>query len=251
MLSIAKRTVPGLLILLIMPIAVWGIGWHWHPGNNAKWLKLFYWVTETVTQPWGVITHVLLCGWFVWCLWLRLKPALILFLLLSLTIACGQGVKSWIKNRVQEPRPYVVWLEEKYQMPIEQFYTLSRAQRAIMIKRQLHEERAAPAWLQKHWQKEAGFAFPSGHTIFAASWALLATGLLWPRRRIATIVTLMVWAIAVMGSRLVLGMHWPQDLIAGAVLSWLLATVVCWFIQRLCDSRKSLEKGRKERVLPN
>jgi membrane-associated phospholipid phosphatase len=33
---------------------------------------------------------------------------------------------------------------------------------------------------------ETGFAFPSGHTMFAASWALLAIGLLWPRRHYKT-----------------------------------------------------------------
>ena len=55
------------------------------------------------------------------------------------------------------------------------------------MKEQLAEEKNIPQYLRSHWQKETGFAFPSGHTMFAASWALLAVGLLWPRRRTLTI----------------------------------------------------------------
>ena len=62
MLSIARRTAAGAAILLIMPLAVWLSGWMWQPGQNATWLKTLYWITETVTQPWGIITHVLLCA---------------------------------------------------------------------------------------------------------------------------------------------------------------------------------------------
>ncbi len=73
------------------------------------------------------------------------------------------------------------------------------------MKEQLAEENNIPQYLRSHWQKETGFAFPSGHTMFAASWALLAVGLLWPRRRTLTIAILLVWATGVMGSRLLLG----------------------------------------------
>jgi phosphatidylglycerophosphatase B len=70
--------------------------------------------------------------------------------------------------------------------------------------------------------------------MFAASWALLGVGLLWPRRRWVTIGVLLTWATAVMASRLALGMHWPQDLIVATGLSWLLVTVASWLTQRFC-----------------
>lgn len=54
MLSIAKRTTVGAALLLIMPVSVWISGWSWQPGQNVWWLKSLYWVTETVTQPWGL-----------------------------------------------------------------------------------------------------------------------------------------------------------------------------------------------------
>ena len=33
-----------------------------------------------------------------------------------------------------------------------------------------------PAWLVHHYENETGYSFPSGHTIFAATWLMLAVG---------------------------------------------------------------------------
>ena len=109
-------------------------------------------------------------------------PALMLFAILGGAILVGQGVKSWVKDRVQEPRPFVVWLEKTHHVPVDEFYNLKRKDRGALVKEQLAEQQDIPKFLRKHWQKETGFAFPSGHTMFAASWALLGVGLLWPRR---------------------------------------------------------------------
>ncbi len=100
-----------------------------------------------------------------------------------------------------------------------QFYALKRKERAKLVHEQLAQAQDIPSFLRKHWQKETGFAFPSGHTMFAASWALLALRGCWPRRRWGTIAVLLVWATAVMGSRLALGMHWPLDLIVATLIS--------------------------------
>ena len=190
MRSIARRTAVGAALLLVMPVAVWISGWRWQPGEQSWLLKAAFWVTETVTQPWGVITHLILFGWFLWCLRFRIKAAFVLFAILAAAILVGQGVKSWIKDKVQEPRPFVIWLEKTHHIPVDEFYTLKRAERGNLVKEQLAEEKNIPQYLRSHWQKETGFAFPSGHTMFAASWALLAVGLLWPRRRTLTIVGL-------------------------------------------------------------
>ena len=42
-------------------------------------------------QPWGIITHVILCGWFLWCLRFRLKAALMLFAILGCAILAARG----------------------------------------------------------------------------------------------------------------------------------------------------------------
>lgn len=235
MLSIARRTAAGAGILLIMPVIVWISGWTWQPEHHIWWLKTLFWLTETVTLPWGVMTHVLLCIWFLWRLRLRLKAALLLLAVVTAVILCGQGVKSWLKERVQEPRPFVIWLEKIHAIPLQAFYSSGAKERAHRVKQQLAQQHLIPGFLRRHWQKETGFAFPSGHTMFAASWALLAVGLLWSRQRAATIIVLLTWATGVMGSRLLLGMHWPQDLIAGTLISWLLVVLAIWLAQRLCD----------------
>lgn len=91
MLLIARRTALAAALLLVMPLTVWLSGWLWQPGLPVAMLKSLWWVTETVTQPWGIITHVVLCGWFLWCLRFRLRAALILFLILAAAILAGQG----------------------------------------------------------------------------------------------------------------------------------------------------------------
>ncbi|VUC83822.1 phosphatidylglycerophosphatase B [Salmonella sp. NCTC 11881] len=113
-------------------------------------------------------------------------------------------------------------LKKTHHIPVDEFYTLKRTERGHLVKEQLAGQQNIPVFLRQHWQKETGFAFPSGHTMFAASWALLAVGLLWPRRRTFTIAFLLVWATGVMGSRLLLGMHWPRDLVVATLISWLL-----------------------------
>jgi phosphatidylglycerophosphatase B len=157
-----------------------------------------------------------------------------LFAILAAAILIGQGIKSVIKNKVQEPRPFVAWLEKTHHIPTDEFYNLKRTQRAELVKEQLDGQQEIPVWLRNHWQFETGFAFPSGHTMFAASWALLGVGLLWPRRRTFTLVVLLVWATGVMGSRLMLGMHWPRDLAVATVISALLVILATWLAQRWC-----------------
>lgn len=67
-----------------------------------------YWLTQTVTSPWGTLTSALLIGWFLCCFRYRLRPALKLAVILSATLLISQGMKSFIKERVNKTSPYVV-----------------------------------------------------------------------------------------------------------------------------------------------
>ncbi|KML68031.1 phosphatidylglycerophosphatase B [Pectobacterium peruviense] len=234
MYEIAKRTTIGAALLLIMPMIIWMSGWQWQPEYDGLWLRVLFWITETVTSPWGILTSIVLSIWFLWCLRFRLKPAIGLLVIMAITVLIGQGIKSVIKEWVQESRPYVVWLEKNHQVNDSYFYSLPRKERSELVKTQLQDQTQIPQWLRSHWQFETGFAFPSGHTMFAATWALLGVGLLWARRHYKTVVILMLWASGVMGSRLVLGMHWPQDLVVATLISWLLVVVASWLAQRWC-----------------
>lgn len=234
MLKIAQRTTLGMLLLLIMPVAVWLSGWQWQPGESSAFLRVLFWMTETVTSPWGILTSLILSAWVLWCLRFRLKPAILLIIFMNGAILAGQYTKSFIKEQVQEPRPYVVWLEKSYGIDEGEFYQQNRQGRSQLVSTLVANDTQLPQWLKNHWAFETGFAFPSGHTMFAASWALLVIGLLWPRRHIVTVVMLFAWATMVMGSRLLLGMHWPRDLVVATLISWLLVTVATWLAQRFC-----------------
>lgn len=247
MIKIFQRTLAGMLLLLIMPVTVWLSGWQWQPGESNTFLKVLFWMTETVTRPWGMLTSLILSAWVLWCLRFRLKPALLLLVIMNATILAGQYTKSFIKEQVQEPRPYVVWLEKTHGLDDKTFYQLNREQRGQRVTALIADESHIPGWLKKHWAFETGFAFPSGHTMFAASWALLVIGLLWPRRHYKTIVLVGLWATGVMGSRLLLGMHWPRDLAVATFISWVFVVVATWLAQRFCGPL-SLPPEEKQEV---
>jgi phosphatidylglycerophosphatase B len=234
MFQIAIRTTGAALLLLLMPVLVWMSGWQWAPGMSDLILRPFYGITETVSAPWGTLTNILLCVWFLWCLRYRIKPAIVLIVLLSAAVLIGQGIKTYVKQQVQEPRPYVQWLGKTQDMDVTAFYQQKSKARGQQVKQDLENNAQIPRWLAKSWQADTGFSFPSGHTMFAASWALLGVGLLWPRRHYKTVAVLMVWAALVMGSRLLLGMHWPRDLMASVGISWVLITLACWIAQKVC-----------------
>ncbi len=75
---------------------------------------------------------------------------------------------------------------------------------------------------------EAYASFPSAHAVTAAALAF-AVSALWPRARVAMIV----YALLIIGSRLVLLAHHPSDVTAGAVIGVVGAMLVrYWFAAR-------------------
>lgn len=232
MSHIVRRVIIGMLILFAMPAVVWTSGWLWTPGLNPLILRPFFWVTETVSRPWGILTTIILCAWFLWCLRFRFKAAVVLVIILAAAILVGQYVKDVIKGQVKEPRPYVAWLGSSHEMDVLEFYAMKGKARGHEVKALVGDDAGLPHWLKKSWQNDTGYAFPSGHTMFAATWALLALGLLWPRRHFKTVIFMMSWAVVVMGSRLMLGMHWPRDLMASVGISAILVMLACWLTER-------------------
>jgi len=68
--------------------------------------------------------------------------------------------------------------------------------------------------------------FPSGHTADAFAFAMAAS-LLWRKRQI--LIPAFIWASLVGYSRMCLGVHFPSDVVAGALIGIICAGVVYWF----------------------
>lgn len=94
-------------------------------------------------------------------------------------------------------------------------------------------QRVRPALWETQWYW--GSSFPSGHTLTAAA---LATAVYlcamrnWPQARWPFIALTSLWALLVALSRLVLGVHWPTDVLAALCAGVLLALGVAAAINR-------------------
>jgi undecaprenyl-diphosphatase len=89
-------------------------------------------------------------------------------------------------------------------------------------------------------------SFPSGHATQAAACYLTLGALLarfQPRRRLKSFTIMLAVAVtaAVGASRVVLGVHWPSDVVAGWALgaSWAL---LCWAVVRALQRRGAVER---------
>ncbi len=85
-------------------------------------------------------------------------------------------------------------------------------------------DRERPALWETRWYW--GTSFPSGHTLETACFATaltLCVNRRWPRYARVIRIGAIGWVILVGSSRLVLGVHWPTDVLAAACIGMLLA----------------------------
>ena len=226
----------GTLLLLLIPAIALTFGWQWQPlSETPAYLWIFYLLTETGTVPQVLLTCLIFASIPLLYLKLPRKQALICFVIIVGYFGVGQLIKESLKNAFQEERPYVAWLETEDVINTTQFYELKRTDRAQLIMAQDFSTHHIPAWQQKHWSKETGYSFPSGHTIFAAQWFLLYLLLLWRQRAYTPVVLMGLYAAGILISRLLLGMHWPIDLLVSTLLASLIVypTFFCFKKMRI------------------
>lgn len=243
MATIKKMT--GLCFLLLLPAMVaFILNWHWSPIylNSFSW----YWValTETAGNPIAMITSVVFFLIFVlilkintWSLLWRLA------VIVGLALLLGQGIKSIVKNYSVEPRPYVLWMEEVGAVNHTTFYSAEENMRQSFIASTARTFHIPPKEVLRHWQQEINYSFPSGHTLFAATWAFLAIIFLRFCIHYIVITVMIGWTLIIEISRLVLGMHHPGDIAASVIIAYFICLGVyfCakrWHIVEYCKPIK-------------
>jgi len=76
----------------------------------------------------------------------------------------------------------------------------------------------ASQWQKSHWHSESRFSLPSGHAAFTFFIATFFGLLLYKSGYKILTRGLFIWAVFVSYSRLLIGVHWPLDILIGAVM---------------------------------
>lgn len=226
---VIKKTIATLAIFLVVPLFIIAINWHWLPDSLNNKTEYFFWITETASYPWAIITSIIFFILFCALLTKKSDPILkkitLIWVILVAVLLSGQIIKSIIKSQTAEPRPYVLWMSKEFNISDQYFYSLSKPERAEKIHQLLKDSTVIPGWLSKHWQNETGYSFPSGHTLFSTTFAFLAIMLLSFRRHYFIITSVILWAVLIELSRLLLGMHSPIDLILAIIIAWCISLI--------------------------
>ncbi|QYK04900.1 phosphatase PAP2 family protein [Shewanella zhangzhouensis] len=236
-----------LWLLLLVPATVLTLAqlplFPWLPLDGVI-AELVYAITFTGTAPWGAISTAAV----IVLAFIRLSHPQAIKLLLALALSLGSSLwlNESLKTHFNEPRPNVLFLAKHKLLDTDDFYRLHKAERReLMTALFANDASALPPMsphVAKHWQQEVGLSFPSGHTLFAtilaltASWFFIASG------HWGTCVLLAVWALAMGGSRMLLGMHHSQDVMAATALALPLCLlgilVASWLGPRLFRTRQ-------------
>jgi phosphatidylglycerophosphatase B len=226
-----------ILALLVVPVALASLGYHWH----WRWFPLLeldeppallaYGLTLSVGGV-GIGITLLLLSLLTLHRWRRRPGQLLVFFCCLLAALGGAFVtKTLAKLYFKEPRPYVVWLDEQGRLDGNHFYAQRESVREQWLAEGLSRvpEQQIPGWLKLHWQDEVNYSFPSGHSIAAMTIAAFFCLLLAYRGSSPWLVTALAgWAVAVCYSRLLLGLHWPADILASSVLGVLFGGAGAW-----------------------
>lgn len=231
-------------LMLLVPLATWAMGWQWSLSLEYHTFDADFWLlylTETGSAPYALITCVLFMLWLMWLARKRYSWLLVGFVC-AFSVVGTQAIKEGAKAVFKEPRPFV---SEMFANQTEHFYALPKTEQEKAVLTFANEKNAA---VLAHQADELGYSFPSGHTIFAVSWLLMFAGLLANLRGQAVIfaqIFAIAWAGLMLISRLRLGMHYPIDLFASTLISWVFHAVLFLFLIPQLEKFPLFKLGKK------
>jgi phosphatidylglycerophosphatase B len=133
-----------------------------------------------------------------------------------------------LKPAFTVPRPNVIHLAEDgtLGMSAEIFYSsIGKEERQAHLASVLSDDGSPAADLspstRTHWIHEAGYSFPSGHAfsaMFLAAYFLTLAGSITSSRLKRISFVLPFWAVLIGWSRVLLGVHRPEDVVWGGLL---------------------------------
>lgn len=231
------------VLLLLMPLALLLSHSQLFPMLDLKGdiAQIFYGITMTGTTPWGIgfiLVILAIC--------LRLLPRRLfvqLFLAVAISQSAGLVLNHAVKPLFHEARPNIQWLAGYMQINKGYFYSQDKPQRQRMMREAINvNARTLPMSkaIANHWVREVSYSFPSGHTQFAVSFALIVSFYLLSAGIVSMPLLMLGWALLMGLSRMFLGLHWAQDVLASTLVGGILAWITLVLVQTL--SPKLLDK---------
>lgn len=239
-------------ISIILPIAIVSLGLvfasflinvEFSAVSLKTFSKLWMFVTNTGgTIGSGVLT--LLASVFLAFSYKSVKVrglsfGILLLVFSTLLIGVAQLNEHLIKERVQEPRPNIILLSENEEFKAGDVYAFDhKVERSDFLQKHIDETKRGSILLGeleiepivwRHWLKETGYSFPSGHSVNAFLMAFIMSYCFLLKFKSFGkygVLTIYFWASIVAYSRLLLGVHSSFDISFGALWGTILGLII-------------------------
>lgn len=168
--------------------------------------------------------------------WVTVCGQFMILLLLAFVL------KSGLKAATEVPRPYTNLLVSSgvIENP-EAFYKLNDNERVLLIQ---NSTTTFGEWRTENWLDGTNYAFPSGHTLFAAVFVAFWGGFLLQHKRYVLTSILVSWGVSVALSRIYLAMHSYSDLIAASAFVALFCLIMPTLQRCLTPLEKIIDRRR-------
>ncbi len=212
-----------ILVLIISSILLFSIN-VFQPLNLSELsADTLYWISLTGSKPYAGLTILVMLAMGYILLSREKRFSFVLSLGGSLVLLLA--LNALLKPYFQHDRPHIVWLEQQGLLHSEDFYHFDKAERKLLIQDSLQQlalkqpeldqpKIVVPQSVQRHWQQQVSYSFPSGHMLFATSIFIVVGFYLLAAGHSVLTMLLFCWLIAMAATRLLLGVHWPQDILA-------------------------------------